>query len=92
LTPDERTRITIETERIMVITGQHATRGWCKECGRLVELLPHDQAQRLVQAGPLPPEMSQDKLHVSRTKNGLVVCLKSMLRLMKATRTWNTPR
>ena len=76
----------------MVITSQHATRGWCKECGRLVELLPHDQAQRLVQAGPLPAEMNQDKLHVGRTKSGLVVCLKSMLRLMKAARTRNTSR
>ena len=80
------TRITIETERILVIARQHATRGWCKRCGADVEFLPSKQAGDLLE----DPEQMQGKhrnqLHLGQTKNGLLICVKSFLRFLQFAR------
>jgi hypothetical protein len=82
---ERRTRITIETERILVIARQHAARGWCERCGCEVELLPSSQAGRLLNVGPQQSEgRRQNKVHLVQAKEGLVVCLKSLLRFLQA--------
>jgi hypothetical protein len=37
---ERTTRITIETERILILACQRATSGWCERCGSEVEFLP----------------------------------------------------
>jgi hypothetical protein len=82
---DRRTRITIETERILVIARQHAAHGWCARCGQEVELVPSAQASRLLGVGPEQlGGQYQGKLHLEHAKNGLVICLKSLLRFLQA--------
>jgi hypothetical protein len=82
---DERTRITIETERILIMARQHATYGWCERCGQQVELLASDHASRLLHvAQDTLQGQHQGKLHLGEAKDGLVICLKSLLRLLQS--------
>lgn len=80
---ERRTRITIERERILVIARQHAVRGWCEKCGCEVELVPSNKAGQFLDIGPLDRRHSS-KLHLVQAKEGLVVCLKSLLRFLQA--------
>jgi hypothetical protein len=34
-----RTEITVETNRLLIIRKLHSTRGWCRECGREVAMV-----------------------------------------------------
>jgi hypothetical protein len=82
---DRHTRITVETERILMIARQHAVYGWCERCGLEVELLPSAQASHLLHlAEERLHGQQQGKLHLEQAKDGLVVCLKSLLRLLQA--------
>jgi hypothetical protein len=82
---DRSTRITIETERILIMARQHTAYGWCERCGQQVELLPSAHASRLLH---VPQDrlqgQHQGKLHLEEAKDGLVVCLKSLLRLLQS--------
>jgi hypothetical protein len=80
---ENHTRITIETERTLIVAHQHATRAWREGCGGDVEFLRSDQAGDLLTAarerlkGQYP-----GSLHLRQAKDGLVICLKSLLRLL----------
>jgi hypothetical protein len=77
------TRITIETERILVLARSQAIRGWCEGCGCEVELLPREQLTPVLDVVALASdEPSRRRLHLERAKDGLRVCLKSMLLLL----------
>jgi hypothetical protein len=82
MAPMKRTRITIETERVLVIGKTRSTfDGWCPTCNKLVRLLPPDEADALtayLRASRYPLEVS--KLHIIPTADGLMcVCLNSLL-------------
>lgn len=82
---DRSTRITIETERILIIARRHAARGWCERCGAEVELVASADASHLLH---LAQEQLQwqnpGNLHLKEAKDGLVICLKSLLRFVQA--------
>jgi hypothetical protein len=79
---DRRTRITIETERTLIVARRQTARRWCPECGREVELLASDQAGRLQHVAPARTAGREETLvHVVRAADGLVVCLKALLGL-----------
>lgn len=85
MTPDRRTRITIERERILVLARQLSTRGRCEKCGHEVEFLKQEQVGPILESvSGAWGEPSQERLHLEQAKDGLVVCLKSMLRFLKA--------
>lgn len=78
----KRTRITIETERVLVIGKARSTfDGWCPVCNRVVRLLRPDEASALtayLRASQYPSKIS--KLHIIPTADGLMsVCLNSLL-------------
>jgi hypothetical protein len=81
---DRHTRITIETERILIIARQRAARDCCKECGRELELLPLDRARAALDATAGSGEEHQrDRLHPWPVKDGLIfVCLRLLLRFL----------
>jgi hypothetical protein len=81
---ERRTRITIETERILVVAGQRAIRRWCKQCGQEVEFVAQDQLGHLLGASARQPaRWSQNKVHLQQAKDGLAICMKSLLRLAR---------
>lgn len=80
------TRITIETERIVIVARQHAVRGQCEKCRTEAEFLPSDHAGCLVDtiSGPLEQQRGNG-FHQWPAKEGLIcVCVKSLLRLLQA--------
>jgi hypothetical protein len=80
-----RTRITIQTERILIMARQHTARGWCERCGGEVELLPSAHATRLLNVAQEQLQARQQgKLHLKQAREGLVICMRSLLRLLQA--------
>jgi len=78
----KRTKITIDTERVLVIGRTRSTfEAWCPVCDELVRLLRPDEAAMLttcLRASQHPLEIS--KLHIIPTADGLMnVCLNSLL-------------
>lgn len=77
-----RTKITIETERVLVIGKTRSTfDAWCPACYEQVRLLRLEEAAALaacLRACQRPPEL--EKLHIIPTPDGLMnVCLNSLL-------------
>jgi hypothetical protein len=83
--PTQRTEITVQTERLVIVRGRRSTRAWCQQCGREVEMVGLSQAAALAGAvKPALPDSAQGHgWHVSEDQNGsLLVCLESVLRSM----------
>ncbi|WP_433983879.1 hypothetical protein RBB78_24735 [Tunturiibacter empetritectus] len=75
----KRTRITIETDSLLVLRGRKSLRAWCPQCGAEAEVIPLsdlDLASDLVQAW-----MESPHLHYTKTATGdAFICLNSMLK------------
>jgi len=84
---DNRIRITVETERILIISGQAASRQWCKECDREVAFLSQNQAGFVLMepAPDKPGRWQRSKVLIQYAKEGLIVCAKSLLNYLQAT-------
>lgn len=90
--PGQRWRIGIETERVLVVTLKNTTVGWCERCGQKVELLTAQSAERFLGLSLDQIEnVGQRKFHLRRAKDGLVICLKSLLHFLQAADTGNDP-
>jgi hypothetical protein len=79
----QRTEITIQTERLVLIQRRRSTRAWCQQCGREVEMVGLSQAAALAAGGkPVLPDSSQGQgWHVSEDQNGSpLICLESVLK------------
>ena len=80
----ERIRITVETERILIVARQRAARQWCASCGAEAEFLPSSEARRLLDAAAEPPaELQRKGFHLVGKSSGLAVCLRSLLRFLE---------
>jgi hypothetical protein len=82
---DKFTRITIEREQILIIARPNASRGWCKQCGVEVEFVAREQVRSFLD--PLPEHSGgwqKNKIHLAQAKDGLAVCMKSLLRFLQA--------
>jgi hypothetical protein len=81
----KRTEITIETERVVVIRRRNSRRGWCRECGREVDMVGLSDAGKL--AGTTQKMLGEgdqgQKWHVSEGADGTkLICLESLLKGM----------
>ena len=85
----KRMEITVETDQILVICRSQATRGWCAECGREVEMVTLDEAGALSGGDaqtPKPQAMLPGRgdgrgWHWSQAADGTpLICLESLLR------------
>jgi len=77
------TRITIETDSLLVLRGRSSVRSWCSKCGSQVEMIPLDGVG-LISNLP-PPEVEawiqSADLHHSRAADGApLICLNSMIK------------
>jgi hypothetical protein len=84
----KHTKITIETESILVLRGRRLLRAWCPQCATEGEMIPLDELG--VVSNLRPPEVEawiqSEDLHHTKTANGAsLLCLNSILkRLPKA--------
>ena len=85
----KRTRITIETDSLLVLRGRKSLRAWCPQCGAEAEMIPLDD---LGVVSNLPPAEVQawresPDLHHTKTADGTaLICLNSMLKRVRRTR------
>ena len=79
----KRIRITVETERLLVVSKQgRAVEGWCACCGESVELIRLEEAAALVGMSPraIRRQIETNLLHDVETPDGIrFICLNSLL-------------
>jgi uncharacterized membrane protein len=86
----KRTKITIETESLLVLRGRSSLRAWCLGCGAEGEMIP---LKDLGVVSNLPaPEieawMQSEELHHTQSTDGThLICLNSMLKRVAKTKT-----
>lgn len=85
----KRTKITIETDSLLVLRGRVPLRAWCPQCGAEAEMIPLDDAG--VVSNLLPAEvhawMESPDLHHTKAIDGTaLICLNSMLKRVRRTR------
>lgn len=82
----KRTTITIETERVLIISRRAGRRGravptWCVECGARVELVSPEVAAAVAEVSPrtIYRWVETDRLHFTETaESTLLICLNSI--------------
>lgn len=78
----KRTEITIETERVVVLSRRRQlVKAWCQACGRQVVMVTVDEAARFayVSARTIYRWVEDEKLHFTETSDGgLLVCYESI--------------
>ena len=75
-------RITIETERLLVIRHGVTMRNWCEQCASEVEMIPLANAAELgqVSAGTIQHLLDRQRLHLSKAGGPVWICLNSLLK------------
>jgi hypothetical protein len=86
----KHTKITIETDSLLVLRGRRALRAWCPECGAEGEMIRLDELG--VISNLPPPEVKawiqSEDLHHSQAADGAhLICLNSMLKRVRKTET-----
>jgi hypothetical protein len=85
----KQTKITIETDSILVLRGRKPSRAWCADCGAEEEMIPLNDVGIVSNLPRLEVEawMQAEDLHHSVTSDGVsLICLSSILnRLRKST-------
>lgn len=78
-----KTRITVETDRVLVIRGSKApVTGWCDKCGGPVNMVTPDQAAVLARVSlrAIYRRVESETLHFVEMQHGsLLICINSLL-------------
>jgi hypothetical protein len=84
----KRTRITIETDSLLVLRGRKSLRAWCPQCGAEAEMIPLSDvglASNLVRAEAQAWMESPDLHHTKTATGDAFICLNSMLKRFRRT-------
>jgi hypothetical protein len=77
----KRTEITIETERLLVVSSPRQTVDWCSGCGARVQMLPINEAALVARttARTVFGWVEAERVHFRETDQGsLLICLDSL--------------
>jgi len=78
-----KTRITIETHRVVVVRRRRMVRFWCGECGEDSEFVLLEDLNGLLEDGAngVNRQAFSTELHFAKAQDGaVVVCVKSLTR------------
>ena len=80
------TKITIETDSLLILRGRSPLRAWCPDCGSVVEMIPLEGIG--VISNLPPPEVeawihSEDLHHTKAADGAPLICLNSMLKRIR---------
>jgi len=79
----KRTKITIETDSLLILRGRSLQQAWCPLCGSEVEMIPLDNIGVISDLSPRVVEAwihSEDLHHTKATDGSHLICLNSMLK------------
>jgi len=86
----KETKITIETESILILRGRSPLLAWCRDCGDEVEMIPLDGVGVISNLASPEVEvwMQSEDLHHTVTADGAsLICLNSMLKRIQKSKT-----
>ena len=79
----KQTKITIETDCLLILRGRSSTRAWCPQCGADAEMITLESVGVVsnLNRPALEAWLNSGELHRSQAADGSVlVCLNSMLK------------
>jgi hypothetical protein len=85
----KQTKITMETDSLLVLRGRKALRGWCPQCGAEGEMIPFEGIE--VVSNLLPAEveiwLESEEIHRSQAPDGTqLICFNSLLKRIPKTK------
>jgi hypothetical protein len=86
----KETKITIETESILILRGRSSLRAWCPNCGSEVEMIPLDGVGVISNLVPSEVEawiQSEDLHHTLAADGAPMICLNSILKRVQKAKT-----
>jgi hypothetical protein len=86
----KHTKITIETDSLLVLRGRSSLRGWCPRCAAEGEMIRLDNIGVISNLEPSEVEawLESEVIHRSRGSDGSpLICLNSLLRRVHKTKT-----
>jgi hypothetical protein len=81
-----RMKITVESERVLVVVHQKSAQGWCPNCNSNVSMVGLDEAIAIadVSRGTILRQIEERRLHFSETTPAeLLICLNSLMKEMR---------
>lgn len=81
-----RKRVTVETERVVVISRHTGVKGWCYACCEDVEMLGPEEAAAISGLSQMTifHRVESHQLHFTETPDGaLLICLSSLMEKLK---------
>lgn len=84
------TKITVETDSLLVLRGRIPLRAWCQQCGAEAEMIPLDDLGVVsnLPAAEVRAWMESEDLHHSTAADGArMICLNSMLKRVRKAKT-----
>ena len=83
----KRTKITIETDSLLVLRGRKSLRTWCSQCGTETEMIPLNGVGVVSNLPPAEVQawIESEGLHYTKADAGALLCLNSMLRRVQRT-------
>jgi hypothetical protein len=85
----KRTKITIETESLLVLRGRNMRRAWCVACAAEGEVIALEEVGLIsnLERSALEQWLSSRNLHLSQTADGSTrICLNSLLACVQKTK------
>lgn len=79
----KETKITIETDSLLILRGRSSLRAWCPDCSSEVEMIPLDGVGVVSNLALRELEawvQSEDLHHTKGTDGSHLICLNSMLK------------
>jgi hypothetical protein len=86
----KQTKITIETESLLVLRGRTPLRAWCPQCAAQTEMIPLEGIGVVSNLAPSEVEawLECEDIHRSQTHDGAqLICMNSLLKRVQRTKT-----
>jgi len=85
----KQTKITIETDSLLILRGRNSNRAWCPQCAAEAEMIALDNLGVISNLDHAAVEewLSSGELHRSKSANGsALICLTSLLARVQNTK------
>jgi hypothetical protein len=85
----KQTKVTVETDSLLVLRGRKALRGWCPQCAAEGEMIPFDALEVVSNLSPAEVEawLESEEIHRSHAPEGtLLICFNSLLKRIPKTK------
>jgi hypothetical protein len=86
----KQTKITIETDSLLILRGRSSLRAWCQQCSGETEMIPLDGVGVIsnLPAHEVEAWIQSEDLHRSQAADGgRLICLNSLLKRVRKTKT-----